>query len=258
MAERRMLCRNIAFSDDFNEMPSRSKNLYVYMMLETDDDGFVAGMKRIAASQECSDEEIKILIDKGYILMFESGVAVIRHWHITNQLVGITYTPTIYQDEYAKLVTLPNGIYSFKDSLEAEYAAKYWIKQSKKNEKKPRGREDTAEEQTAEFTPPTKAEAEKYCKEMGYDHFDVEEFLDYNNGKNWIINGDKVTDWKPLLRNWAKKIKRDKEKETKVKPANSLENQTFETNDFFNAALENSYKDQNVPKQKGENEKNNH
>lgn len=104
-AERRMFTKKITESDAFLEMPSSAQNLYFHLNMEADDDGFVNAPKKIMRIVGASEDDMKLLILKKFVLVFESGVIVIKHWRMHNLLRHDRYHPTQYQDEY-KLLTL--------------------------------------------------------------------------------------------------------------------------------------------------------
>ena len=86
MAERRMFSKQITESDAFLEMPFSTQVLYFHLGMEADDDGFLNNSKKIQKVIGASEEDMKILIDKHFIIPFESGIIVIKHWKIHNYI----------------------------------------------------------------------------------------------------------------------------------------------------------------------------
>ena len=111
MAERRMFAKNIIDSDLFLDMPQSTQNLYFHLSLRADDDGFVGNPKKIMRMINCSQDDIKILISKQFLIPFESGVVVIKHWKIHNYIRNDRYKPTIYTEEKKKLTEQENKEY---------------------------------------------------------------------------------------------------------------------------------------------------
>ena len=109
MAQRRMFNKTITNNDNFLEMPQTSQNLYFHLSMNADDDGFVDNWKSIMRMTGCKEDDLKVLIAKQYIIPFESGVIVIRHWRLNNYLRNDRFTPTNYQQELSQL-TLENGL----------------------------------------------------------------------------------------------------------------------------------------------------
>lgn len=111
MAERRMFSKSIIDSDLFLDMPQSTQNLYFHLSLRADDDGFVGNPKKIMRMINCSQDDIKILISKQFLIPFESGVVVIKHWKIHNYIRNDRYKPTIYTEEKKKLIEQENKEY---------------------------------------------------------------------------------------------------------------------------------------------------
>ena len=86
MAERRMFAKTIIDSDAFLDMPLSSQALYFHLNMRADDDGFVNSPKKIQRLIGCTDDDFKLLIAKSFIIPFESGVVVIKHWRINNYI----------------------------------------------------------------------------------------------------------------------------------------------------------------------------
>ena len=84
MAEKRMMSKSIIETDKFMDMPMSAQCLYFHLLLRADDDGFIVSPKRTMRSIGCTDDDMKILIAKSYVLAFESGVIVVKHWRIHN------------------------------------------------------------------------------------------------------------------------------------------------------------------------------
>lgn len=103
MARRRMFSLDIVDSDQFTDLPPMARLLYYELGVRADDDGFVGNPKKITRFAECSEDDIKMLEDKGFIYMFDSGVLAIRHWTVNNQLRGDRYHETYYKEEKKKV-----------------------------------------------------------------------------------------------------------------------------------------------------------
>lgn len=112
MAERRMFAKTITESDAFLDMPMSSQCLYFHLGMVADDDGFVNSPKKIQRMIGASEDDLKLLIAKRFLLPFESGVVVIKHWKMNNFIRNDRYKPTVYQEEKALLTTNENGSYS--------------------------------------------------------------------------------------------------------------------------------------------------
>ena len=100
-----MFTKKITESDAFLEMPSSAQNLYFHLNMEADDDGFVNAPKKIMRIVGASEDDFKILLAKKFIMLFENGIIVIKHWRMHNLLRHDRYHPTQYQEQY-KMLTL--------------------------------------------------------------------------------------------------------------------------------------------------------
>ena len=105
MAERRMIAKTIIDSDLFLDMPMSTQCLYFHLNMRADDDGFINNPKKIQRMIGCNDDDIKLLITKNFIIPFESGVVVIKHWEIHNYIRMDRYKETLYKEEKSQLVT---------------------------------------------------------------------------------------------------------------------------------------------------------
>lgn len=111
MAERRMFAKTIIDSDAFLDMPISSQLLYFHLSMRADDDGFINKPKTIMRMIRATDDDMKLLIAKKFILPFESGVVVIKHWRIHNYIRKDTYNETKYKDEKSLLELDENNAY---------------------------------------------------------------------------------------------------------------------------------------------------
>ena len=112
MAERRMFTKKITESDAFLEMPMSSQALYFHLCMNADDDGFVKNPKSIQRLVGCNDDDLKLLIGKRFVIPFESGIIVIKHWRMHNLLRKDRYKETVYTDEKAMLFIKEDGAYT--------------------------------------------------------------------------------------------------------------------------------------------------
>ncbi len=112
MAERRMFAKTIVTSDAFLDMPMSARCLYFTLGMFADDDGFVNNPKSIMRQVGATLDDMNILIGKKFILVFESGVIVIKHWRINNYLRSDRYKETAYREEKADLHIEENGAYT--------------------------------------------------------------------------------------------------------------------------------------------------
>ena len=115
MANKAIFSKTIIDTDAFLEMPATTQNLYFHLNMHADDDGFIGNPKRIGRMIGASDDDFKILIAKKFIIVFESGVIVIKHWRIHNTLSKMRYKETSYLDEKSQLLIKENNAYSLDE-----------------------------------------------------------------------------------------------------------------------------------------------
>ena len=117
MAERRMFAKTIIDSDSFMDMPLSTQALYFHLSMRADDDGFINNPKKIQRMVGCGEDDLKLLIAKRFIIPFESGIVVIKHWKIHNYIRNDRYKPTVYVEEKSMLETKDNNGYTLKNDV---------------------------------------------------------------------------------------------------------------------------------------------
>ena len=110
MANRRLFSKSVIYSDSFEGLPGDALKLYVYMMLEADDDGFLGHTKKVVRMAGANQEIFDMLKARGLIYEFKSGVCVIAHWRKQNSIDRQGYTPTEFTVERS-LVYLDENVY---------------------------------------------------------------------------------------------------------------------------------------------------
>ena len=204
MAERRMFAKTIIDSDAFLDMSTSAQALYFHLAMRADDDGFVNNPKKIQRMVGASDDDCKLLIAKRFVLAFESGVIVIKHWRIHNLIRYDRYKPTIYQEELAQV--------SVKDNKAYTELATTWQPNDNQTATQVRlGKDrlgkvsiDDSESQTRKrFVPPTLEEVQAYCQER-QNGVDPQRFIDHYTSNGWMVGKNKMKDWKASIRTWER------------------------------------------------------
>ena len=191
MASRRMFSKDVVCSDRFLDMPASAQALYFQYGLEADDDGFVSAPKKILRLTNASDDDLKILVAKGFLIPFDSGVVVIRDWKINNYLRRDRYTPTRFKEEFEQLDTIDdryqlhvlavgipddNHVVDMRDTqvrLGKDSIGKGSIN-------------NNVGRKMSHFTPPTVEEVQEYCFERG-NAVDAQSFVDFYTSKGWYV-----------------------------------------------------------------------
>lgn len=145
MAERRMFSKSVIDSDCFLDMPLTAQALYFHLALRADDDGFINNPKSIMRNVCCKDDDLKMLIAKKFLIAFDSGIVVIRHWKIHNYIQKDRYKATIFSEEKSRLNLDENGVYTeciqngYKLDTQVRLGEDSLGKDSLEREEKPKG-----------------------------------------------------------------------------------------------------------------------
>ena len=118
MAERRMFAKSVVLSDAFLDLPVRARCLYFTLGMVADDDGFINSPKSVLRQCGATAGDLKRLVEGQFLLEFDSGVVVIRHWRVHNWIPKDRYRETSCQAEMAQLGTDENKVYTFQLSTE--------------------------------------------------------------------------------------------------------------------------------------------
>lgn len=103
MAEKRMFTKSIIDSDKFLEMPLSTQALYFHLGMRADDEGFINSPKKIIRAVNCNEDDLKLLIAKGFVICFDTGIIAITHWKLHNHIQKDRFKPTLYEEEKSLL-----------------------------------------------------------------------------------------------------------------------------------------------------------
>ena len=204
-----MFAKSIVLTDAFLDMPASARCLYFTLGMLADDDGFVGSPKSVMRQCGASQDDMGILLAKRFVLGFESGVIVIKHWRINNYLQNDRHHDTTYQEELATLMLDEKGSYTEKEKpvytecIQGVYPDKNSIDKNRLDKISIEER-DADKPQRTRFKPPTIEEVREYCSEKGY-NIDAERFVDYYTSNGWRVGKNPMKDWKAAVRTWAKK-----------------------------------------------------
>ena len=238
MAERRMFAKTIIDSDAFLDMPMSTQALYFHLSMRADDDGFINNPKRIQRMIGASDDDLKLLIAKSFIIVFESGVVVIKHWKIHNYIQTDRYKPTVYAEEKSLLDVKKNKAYTLNNEcIQNVYISDTQVRLGKVRLGKDRLGKDSIGEieepksKAKRFTPPTLEDVIAYCNERG-NSVDAQHFIDYYTSNGWLVGKNKMKDWKAAIRTWERNGYSSAKPATTYKPNTKAQ----ELNDFYDVA----------------------
>ena len=218
MADRRMFHKNVVESDAFLDMPVTARLLYYDLSMRADDDGFVNSPKKIMRMIGASQDDLSILGLRKFIIPFETGVVVIKHWKIHNYIRKDTYNETKYKEEKAELELDENNAYRRltvdEPSTQVRLGKERLGKERLGEYVEPPAAAPAIDEpqKTKRFTPPTLEEVEAYCLERG-NSVDPERFIDYYTSNGWKVGKNTMKDWKAAVRTWEKSDKQQGRKD---------------------------------------------
>lgn len=212
MAERRMFAKSIIDSDAFLDMPLSAQALYFHLSMRADDEGFVGNPKRIRSMIGASEDDYKLLIVKRFLLVFPSGVVVIKHWKIHNYIQSDRCKPTTYMEERATLSL--DGKKAYVERVDTPCIQNgYSLDTQVRLDKVSIGEDRLIEENAASgalpaskprFTKPTLEEIIAYCEERG-NNVDPQAFYDFYESKGWKVGNQPMKDWRAAVRTWERR-----------------------------------------------------
>ena len=208
MAERRMFAKTIIDSDAFIDMPVTARLLYYDLAMRADDDGFINSPRKIMRMIGASQDDLSILILRKFIIPFENGVVVIKHWRIHNYIRKDMYHETKYKEEKEQLALDENNAYTMSVPNPLQLCDEVVTSPSTQVRlgKDSIGK-DNIESKSRAFTPPTLEDVSAYCRERN-NKVDAQRFIDFYESKGWMVGQNKMKNWKAAIRTWEQ---RDKE-----------------------------------------------
>ena len=197
MAERRMFAKSIVDSDAFIDMPMSARLLYYDLGMRADDDGFVNSPKKIMRMIGATNDDMNILLMRKFVIAFESGVVVIKHWRIHNYIQSDRYHPTKYAEEKAQLTVKANGAYTMDTKcIQPVSNMDTEVRLGKVSQ-------DKVSLSSGDKHHPTLEEVKEYCSERG-NKVDPERWFDYYTSNGWKVGKNPMKDWKAAVRTWER------------------------------------------------------
>lgn len=203
MAERRMFAKVIIDSDAFLDMPLSAQALYFHLSMRADDEGFVGNPKKIQRMIGASDDDCKLLVMKRFILVFDSGIIVIKHWKIHNYIQADRFKPTTYVEEKSTLMLDQKKAYT--ECIQNGYTPDTQVSIGKDSIELGKDSIEVSAESSADtpkrFRKPTLEEVSAYCKERK-NNVNPQRFIDFYTSKGWKVGKEPMKDWKACVRTW--------------------------------------------------------
>lgn len=232
MAERRMFAQTIVDSDAFLDLPLSAQALYFHLGMRADDDGFINNPRKVMRMIGADEEALQALYDKNFIIGFESGVVVIKHWKIHNYIRKDRKQDTLYTEEHEQLIEKDNGAYTVRRSSDntkvstVQSVVRHMSVTCQSDDshmsvtcpadvsigKDSIGKDSIGKDNVSDtpkrvrFVPPTEAEVIDYCLQACIE-IDTEAFIDFYTSKGWKVGSQPMKDWKAAVRNWSRRDK---------------------------------------------------
>lgn len=228
MAERRMFAKTIIDSDAFLDMPVTAQLLYFHLAMRADDDGFVNKPKSILRMTGCKDDDLSLLFIKKFLIPFESGIVVIKHWKIHNYIAKDRYKETKYKNEKATLSLDENN--SYTTCIQPVYELETQVRLGKD-----RLVEDSIDNNILPSPKPKKPSKHKYgeynnvlltdeeLEKLKDEYFDYEERIE-RLSSYMASTGKSYKSHYATVRNWARK---DADKKVTAAPKQQNSNNAF-------------------------------
>ena len=201
MAQRRMFSLKVIDTDLFLDMPATAQSLYFHLSMRADDDGFVSSPRKIMKICNSSDDDYKLLMAKQFLIPFDSGICVIKHWRIHNYIQSDRYQPTMYQDEKAQIQHEDGQYYPIGECIQPVSIPDTQVRLGKVSLGKDSG-ESTRADGEHNGRPVNVATLTALIAEYGQGTVDdyLQRISDYCNA-----NGKRYKDHAATCRNWLKR-----------------------------------------------------
>lgn len=198
-----MFSLKVIDTDNFLDMSVSARELYFQFGMRADDDGFVSNPKRIMKMVGASDDDLRMLVAKQFIIpMATNGVCVVTHWKINNFIRPDRYEATQFKEEKLRLNTI-DGKYSF------DFMNKIGIPDDIPDDiprlgKDRLGKVSIEKEANSRFAPPSLEDVKNYCEERN-NGIDPEAFIAFYESKDWMIGKNKMKKWQAAIITWEKR-----------------------------------------------------
>lgn len=238
MAQKRMFNNLVVGSDDFLEMPDSSQNLYFHLSMKADDDGFVDNWRSIMRMTGKKEDDLKILIAKSFVIPFDTGVLVIKHWRLNNYIRKDRYVETTHLAEKSLISTDSNLVYQMSTngipdgSIDKSSIDKISIDKNSSVDAEIKKIVNYYEDNIGQMGSYIFSEIESYLDDFNADViiYAIEKAVD-SNVKKWSYIKSILNNWHQSNLHTIAEVKA--EKKPKKKEEQKIENRNY-SEDFFN------------------------
>lgn len=202
-----MFSPKIVGSDAFLEMPASSRDLYFHFGMYADDDGFISPRK-IMRMVGASEDDLKLLIAKKFVIPFDNGVVVMKHWYVNNLVRKDWYQETQYIEQKKSLFITPKNAYTLspEKGKPLQLGSRQHIVNETETEVrlgKDREGENTDTPRVKGFVRPTVEQVAAYCLERK-NTINPQKWFDHYTSNGWKVGRNSMKDWKAAVRTWER------------------------------------------------------
>lgn len=213
MAQRRMFSKEVTTSDLFVDMPLSSQLLYFHLGMEADDEGFIGNAKMLSRAYGINNDDLKLLEVKGFIIVFSSGVTVVKDWNLNNKIRKDRQKPTIYTEEKKLLFLDSKGSYQLDNQMttilqpnDNQMSAQYRVGKESLGEYREGKASIYREHGIPDDNQMATSDLEKFQPHSNQSPTDIEKELDTEKEKTSSIDNDTLfKNYMELFINFAKK-----------------------------------------------------
>lgn len=237
MARRRMFSMDVVDTDVFLEMSKTAQALYYNLGMRADDDGFIANPKRLLKMLGADDDDLKLLLAKGFLISFERGILVITHWRQNNYIAKDRYKETMFKKEKRLLGIDENNTYfllqteCIQSCIQPVYKPVYNLDTQDSVGKDSIGEVRGVSVEENNIHTPTLEEIKNFCMSENLKYINPDKFYNHYTSTNW----EGVRDWKAKARYW------DCEDKKREKALVKKENSVLKPNGVFNNYSQKTY-----------------
>lgn len=214
MAVRRMFSREICETDAFLDLPATAQRLYFFLGLQADDEGFLQNANSVIRLVGSSRDDMNVLTAKRFVIPFDSGVVVIRHWRQHNYVPKDRFHSTRCLEEKKLLSIDSTNTYELSSSpvYMLDTGCIQVVDNPYTEGREGEGRLDKDNSSVVanappakkkRFMPPTIDDVAAYCKER-QNGIDPQQFVDHYAASGWMRGKTPIKDWKACMRTWER------------------------------------------------------
>ena len=211
MAKKRSFNLSVLLEEALQSLPYQTRWLYVLLNFEADNDGFIRTSEYVLRTSSCTEQDLEALISAGYLLRFESGVLLIKHWIRHNSVRPSRRGTTMFKEEWNLVTPDVSGLYRLKSELLEEHqdvspegslnVGQKDIFQTQKKRKQSSKPETSHVKSPPRFVPPSLDEVKDYIREHKY-QVDAEKWYSYYESNGWMVGKNKMKSWQACLQYW--------------------------------------------------------